>query len=127
MRIMSDVQPAGQAVITVKGSRFIAVVLRVRDDAGLQRWLRRRRRELKKACHHCWAARLRGPNGRLVEQARDDGEVGRPGLKLLELLRARELEGALVVSRIFGGVKLGPGGVGRAFREAGVAALDASR
>jgi putative IMPACT (imprinted ancient) family translation regulator len=59
----------------------------------------------------------------MVEQARDDGEVGRPGMKLLELLRHNDLEGLLVVSRIFGGVKLGPGGVGRAFRDAGAGAI----
>ena len=35
-------------------------------------------------------------------RARDDGEIGRPGMKLLELLRQRDLEGLLVVSRIFG-------------------------
>jgi putative IMPACT (imprinted ancient) family translation regulator len=59
------------------------------------------------------------------EQARDDGEVGRPGLVALELLRARDLEGGLVVSRVFGGVKLGPGGVARAFRAAAALALEA--
>jgi len=57
-------------------------------------------------------------------RARDDGEIGRPGMKLLELLRQRDLEGLLVVSRIFGGIKLGPGGVGRAFRDAALGALD---
>jgi len=62
----------------------------------------------------------------LTEQARDDGEVGKPGMKLLELLRARDLEGLLVVSRIFGGVKLGPGGVGRAFRAAAQGTLPGS-
>jgi putative IMPACT (imprinted ancient) family translation regulator len=45
-------------------------------------------------------------------------------MKLLELLRHNDLEGLLVVSRIFGGIKLGPGGVGRAFREAGLGVLD---
>ena len=59
------------------------------------------------------AIALLDANGQLVEQARDDGEVGRPGNKLLELLRQRDLEGLLVVSRFFGGIKLGPGGVGR--------------
>jgi putative IMPACT (imprinted ancient) family translation regulator len=42
---------------------------------------------------------------------------------LLEILRKHEIEGALVVSRIFGGVKLGVGGVARAFREAGEGAV----
>jgi putative IMPACT (imprinted ancient) family translation regulator len=44
---------------------------------------------------------------------------------LLELLRKHDLEGALIVSRVFGGVKLGVGGVSRAFRDAGQGAVDA--
>jgi putative IMPACT (imprinted ancient) family translation regulator len=70
---------------------------------------------------------VRDENGQVVEQARDDGEVGRPGMKLLELLRQHDLEGLLVVSRIFGGIKLGPGGVGRAFRDAALGALNSSQ
>jgi putative IMPACT (imprinted ancient) family translation regulator len=66
---------------------------------------------------------VKDKNGQVVEQARDDGEVGRPGMKMLELLRHNDLEGLIVVSRYFGGVKLGPGGVGRAFRDAAAGAL----
>ncbi|MBW2731287.1 MAG: YigZ family protein, partial [Deltaproteobacteria bacterium] len=54
-------------------------------------------------------------DGQLIEQARDDGEVGRPGTKILAVMRRYEIEGVLIVSRIFGGVKLGPGNVGRSF------------
>jgi len=51
---------------------------------------------------------------------RDDREVGRPGRVLMELLEKHDLkEHAIVISRIFGGVKLGVGSVSRAFREAG--------
>jgi putative IMPACT (imprinted ancient) family translation regulator len=72
-----------------------------------------------------WACRFHDEHGRLVEQARDDGEVGRPGWALLELMRRDDSEGMLIVSRTFGGVKLGPGGVKRAFRAAGRGALRA--
>ncbi len=67
------------------------------------------------------------PAGRLQERCRDDGEVGHPGRVLLELLLGHDLAGLLVVSRIFGGVKLGVGGVSRAFRAAGQGAIDALR
>jgi putative IMPACT (imprinted ancient) family translation regulator len=63
----------------------------------------------------------------LVERSKDDGEVGHPGKVLLELLRREDLEGGILVSRIFGGVKLGVGGVSRAFREAGEGAIAAHR
>lgn len=110
--------------ITQQRSRFYAAAVPVASLSEVKKELARRKRKYHKACHHCWACRVRDKNGQLTEQARDDGEVGKPGMKLLELLRTRDLEGLLVVSRIFGGVKLGPGGVGRAFRAAAQGALD---
>ena len=105
--------------LTEQRSRFYAAAVPAEnlDEA-------KRKKRYHKARHHCWACRVRDENGRLVEQARDDGEVGKPGMKLLELLRQRDLEGLLVVSRLFGGIKLGPAGVGRAFRDAALGALD---
>ena len=51
--------------------------------------------------------------------------VGHPGKVLLELLKKNDLgQHALVVSRVFGGVKLGVGGVSRAFREAGEGVIE---
>ena len=70
------------------------------------------------------AFRGRDIAGAVVERSKDDGEVGHPGRLLLELLRRDDLEGGLLVSRVFGGVKLGVGGVSRAFREAAEGALE---
>ncbi len=112
-----------QHEITVERSRFLAAAMPAGSLDEVKRIVKERRRKIRKANHHCWACRVRDENGRLVEQARDDGEVGRPGMALLEMLRRDDLEGLLVVSRIFGGVKLGPGGVARAFRAAGEGAL----
>jgi putative IMPACT (imprinted ancient) family translation regulator len=109
--------------ITVNRSKFLAAALPASSLDEIKRLVKDRRRAIRKANHHCWACRVRDEDGRIVEQARDDGEVGRPGMALLELLRRDDLEGLLVVSRIFGGIKLGPGGVGRAFRKAGEGAL----
>jgi putative IMPACT (imprinted ancient) family translation regulator len=113
--------------ITEQRSRFYAAAIPAATLDEVKKELARRKKRYHKARHHCWACRVRDENGRVVEQARDDGEVGRPGMKLLELLRGRDLEGMLVVSRIFGGVKLGPGGVGRAFRFAALGALDSGQ
>lgn len=110
---------------TVQRSRFHAVLAAVDDMAAVQEILKQRRRAVKRACHHCWACRLTD-GGQLVEHARDDGEVGRPGQVLLERLRRHRLDQTLlVVSRVFGGVKLGAGGVARAFRAAADGALEA--
>jgi putative IMPACT (imprinted ancient) family translation regulator len=104
---------------TVERSRFHALLFPAADEAALEEILRRQRKEHHKAVHHCWAWRAAGPDGAPRERSKDDGEVGHPGRVLLEVLRRHDLAGGLVVSRIFGGVKLGVGGVARAFREAG--------
>jgi putative IMPACT (imprinted ancient) family translation regulator len=116
---------AVEFALTVERSRFYALLTPLATPAALAVELKARRRDYRKANHHCWAYRLRDPAGRLDEASKSDGEVGHPGRVLLELLRKHDLEGALVVSRIFGGVKLGVGGVSRAFRDAGQGAIDA--
>jgi len=107
---------------TEQRSRFFAVVFPASSIEDVEALLKAQRREHRKANHHCWAARLSG-TGAVVEKAKDDGEVGHPGRVLLELLRRHDLEGAILVSRVFGGVKLGVGGVSRAFRAAGEGVL----
>jgi putative IMPACT (imprinted ancient) family translation regulator len=109
--------------LTVERSRFFAILFPVSTEEGMAVMLKAKRGEHRKACHHCWAYRFHDPSGVLVEKSKDDGEVGHPGRILLEQLQRGELEGGLLVSRIFGGVKLGVGGVSRAFREAGEGAI----
>ncbi len=121
---MPRIQTLSEYCLTEQRSRFHAAAVPVATLGEVKNELSRRKKKYHKARHHCWACRVRDENGGLVEQARDDGEVGRPGMKMLELLRQRDLEGLLVVSRIFGGIKLGPGGVGRTFRDAALGALD---
>jgi len=113
--------------LTVERSRFHALLAPLSAADHIDAIVRARRGEIRRANHHCWAYRLPGPDGSVLEKAKDDGEVGHPGRVLLEVLRKHEIEGALVVSRIFGGVKLGVGGVARAFREAGEGAVAAFR
>lgn len=103
-------------------SRFFAVLFPAADEAAVLKMVRLKKGEHRKANHHCWAWRGAAANGG-GERSRDDGEVGHPGRVLLELLRREGLEGGLLVSRVFGGVKLGVGGVSRAFRDAGEGAI----
>ena len=110
--------------LTVERSRFHALLTPLAAADGMDALLKARRRDYRKANHHCWACRVRDASGAIIELSKDDGEVGHPGRVLLELLRKHDLEGALVVSRIFGGVKLGVGGVSRAFRDAGQGAIN---
>ncbi|MDD4308732.1 MAG: YigZ family protein [Thermoplasmata archaeon] len=98
-------------------SRFFAHLYKIDSAEDIENLLKAHRRMYKKANHHCWAMRLGSE-----EKSKDDGEVGHPGKVLAEILKKHKLEShALIVSRVFGGVKLGVGGVSRAFREAGEA------
>ena len=110
---------------TVERSRFFAVAFPAATEVDVLDAVKAARGEHRKANHHCWAFRGRDLAGALVERSKDDGEVGHPGRLLLELLRRDDLEGGLLVSRVFGGVKLGVGGVSRAFREAAEGVLEA--
>jgi len=110
--------------LTVERSKFHAILRPLSAPAEIEAVVKARRRDCRKANHHCWALRVAGPDGIVLEQSKDDGEVGHPGRVLLELLRKHDLLGALVVSRVFGGVKLGVGGVSRAFRDAGQGAIN---
>ena len=123
MRISSS----GAFKATVERSRFFAVVFPAGKEEDVLAAVKAAKGEHRKANHHCWAFRGHDASGALVERSKDDGEVGHPGRLLLELLRRDNLEGGLLVSRVFGGVKLGVGGVSRAFREAAEGALSALR
>ncbi len=112
-------EPLGTARLEVRRSRFYAHLYRVESPAEMAQVLVGHREAYRKAAHHCAALRCGS-----VEEFKNDGEVGRPGRVLLDLLRNHAFENhVLVVSRVFGGVLLGPGNVGRAFRDAGEAAI----
>ncbi|NOZ79175.1 MAG: YigZ family protein [Acidobacteria bacterium] len=121
-----QVPALAEAKLTEKRSRFFALVFPADSLDEAMNKVKVHRTKHRRARHVCWACRVPGPDGAIVEQMRDDGEVGHPGRILLELLQRRELAGGIVVARVFGGVKLGVGGVSRAFREVAQAALDAA-
>lgn len=122
------VHKPSEFALTVERSKFYALLTPFSSADHIDALLKTRRRDYRKAVHHCWAYRLAAaPGTPPVEVSKDDGEVGHPGRVLLELLRKHDIEGALIVSRIFGGVKLGVGGVSRAFRDAGQGAINGQR
>jgi uncharacterized YigZ family protein len=116
-----------EAEIKVDRSRFVARLLHVEDEASAAEALERVRRAHHAARHHGFALRIGAP-GALRERADDAGEpagtAGRP--ILARLARAGLHDALLVVSRYFGGIKLGTGGLSRAYGDAAQAALDAT-
>jgi len=118
LRLRMKVDHLADFKLVAERSRFHAVIFPAATEDDVLKMVRLKKGEYRKANHHCWA--FHGPGH---ERSRDDGEVGHPGRVLLELLRREDLEGGLLVSRVFGGVKLGVGGVSRAFRDAGEGAI----
>jgi len=121
---LKKIDSTAEHSITEQRSKFHALVFPASNLDDVKSMVRKQTRKYHKARHHCWACRVEGDSGELLEQARDDGEVGRPGLGMLALLRRCDMQGGIVVSRFFGGIKLGPGGVSRAFREAAKGAIE---
>lgn len=104
----------------IKKSRFIGCVQAVADRAQAQAIVAQLRVQHPDAAHVCWALLAGGQSA-----ANDDGEPGgTAGRPMLEVLRRQELEGVLAtVVRYFGGVKLGAGGLVRAYTDAVAQAL----
>ncbi|CRK53257.1 conserved hypothetical protein [Rhodococcus sp. RD6.2] len=124
--------PAGADVeveTEVKHSRFIAVLRRVDGPVAAQGFLDEQRRRYPDARHHCWAYVTGNEPSERAERSGDDGEPGgTAGVPMLQVLRARDLvDVAVVVTRYFGGVKLGAGGLVRAYSGAVAAVVDAAR
>jgi len=106
--------------LIVKKSRFIGCVQPVVDRAAAQAIVDSLRIEHPGAAHVCWALMAGGQSA-----ANDDGEPGgTAGRPMLEVLRHHDLESVLAtVVRYFGGIKLGAGGLVRAYTDSVAQAL----
>ncbi|MCF3101562.1 YigZ family protein [Streptomyces roseoverticillatus] len=111
--------------IEISKSRFICALAPAATEEEAQAFVARIRKEHPTARHHCFAYVL-GADGS-VQKASDDGEPGgTAGVPMLQMLVRREVRYAVaVVTRYFGGVKLGAGGLIRAYGGVVGEALDA--
>ena len=109
--------------LTEKNSRFYAYLYNIIKKENIESILKIHHKKYKKANHHCYSVYYKTVDDTL-EIIKDDGEVGHPGKILLQLLKKHDLnQHMIVVSRIFGGKKLGIGGVSKAFKESGEMAI----
>ena len=104
--------------LTIRGSRFLSFCSPVPDIAAAESILADRRKLHHDATHNCWAYRLGDPPSP-IERSSDSGEPsGTAGRSILNALRRANLTDAIiVVSRWFGGTKLGKGGLARAYSD----------
>jgi uncharacterized YigZ family protein len=112
--------------LKVADSRFLADAVRVRSVKKAKQQIDAVRQREHKATHHCTAYRI-GPAGDTFRHD-DDGEPsGTAGPPILRQIEARDLTDTLVVvTRYFGGTKLGTGGLVRAYGDAAAGVLDAA-
>lgn len=120
------VAQSARTEIKVKGSRFIAEVFPVSAEEEAEHEIASIREREHRATHHCSAYRI-GAEGDLFRY-NDDGEPsGTAGQPILRQIDGRGLTNTLVVvTRYFGGTKLGTGGLARAYGDAAAEALDAA-
>lgn len=116
--------------IEIKRSRFLCRIVRVDTESGARAVIDDARREQWGARHHCSAFVLGSASlPSQVRRSNDDGEPsGSAGAPMLEALSGRHIIDAIaVVTRYFGGVLLGAGGLTRAYSDAVLTTIDEAR
>jgi uncharacterized YigZ family protein len=115
INVSHTLSTAVSSELEIRKSRFIAHAIPVADRDAAMAELRRLREEHPTATHVCWALLAGGQSG-MSDDGEPSGTAGRP---ILEVLRHHDLDGVLAaVVRYYGGVKLGAGGLVRAYTDA---------
>lgn len=113
--------------IVEKKSKFIANLIKVENREEAEKKIQEIKKKYYDARHNCVAYRVL-ENGKLEEKASDDGEPsGTAGGPMLNILQKNNLSNVLiVVTRYFGGILLGTGGLVRAYSDALQKAIEES-
>lgn len=116
----------GTDEIVIQKSRFIAYVDRAESEEKAYQFLQTIKKKHWDATHNC-SAFIIGEHDQ-IQRANDDGEPsGTAGIPMLEVLKKRRLKNTVVVvTRYFGGIKLGAGGLVRAYSRAASSGIDAA-
>ncbi|MEA1940527.1 MAG: YigZ family protein [Candidatus Caldatribacteriota bacterium] len=109
---------------TIKKSRFFASVKEVENEEATRAFLREIKEKFSDASHHCWAYRI-GKNTGKINHYSDAGEpANSAGPPIIQAIEQQGLTNVMViVTRYFGGTKLGIGGLIRAYRETALQGL----
>ncbi len=111
--------PAGfkETELEIKKSRFIAWAAPVQTREDALAWVEQAKVAFPDARHHCWAYLLASSGAATHAAANDDGEPsGTAGKQILNVIQHKDIANVVViVIRYFGGIKLGAGGLVRAY------------
>ena len=121
------VKAFGQDEIVINKSRFIGWAAPCPDEAAALAFIAQAKARYKDARHHCYAYIIGANQG--IMRYSDDGEPGgTAGLPIIETIKARGVtDVCVVVTRYFGGILLGTGGLTRAYREGCRIALNSAK
>lgn len=110
-----------ETIYEIKNSKFITLLFKIDDNFKLEEILDEVKDKYPKATHYCYAYRLIGK-----EKSSDDGEPGgTAGIPMLNVLIKEDIVNILVITvRYFGGIKLGAGGLVRAYTKSLTTALE---
>ena len=123
--MLKTIKENTSAEIIEKKSKFIANLYYIQSEEEAEEIIKQIRKQYHDAKHHCYAYSIMTKNG-IKNKMSDDGEPsGTAGMPMLNILIKRELVNVLViVTRYFGGILLGTGGLLRAYSEATLQAIE---
>ena len=119
------IKKSGSDTLIEKKSAFICQIARITNEEEALTFIASVRKLEPKARHHCFAYTFNLDSE--IQRQSDDGEPsGTAGVPILEVIKAKQLKNiCIVVSRKFGGIKLGTGGLIRAYSNAASQTIDA--
>lgn len=117
-----------QYILTEKKSKFIANLIKISNQEEAEEIIKQYKKKYHDARHNCTAYRII-ENNQILEKSSDDGEPsGTAGAPMLNILQKNNLCNVLViVTRYFGGILLGTGGLVRAYSDALTGAIENSK
>jgi uncharacterized YigZ family protein len=102
--------------LKIKGSRFIAHVFHIENKKQVQLKYQNICKEYHDARHNCFAYRISDEDFRYSDDGEPAGTAGKP---IFQVLKSKDLyQTLIIVTRYFGGIKLGTGGLSRAYSDA---------
>lgn len=119
---------SGQTVLTVSKSKFIGFTKRVQSRSEMKAFYNEVQKQHPKANHHCWAMITDSPRNSASYGYSDDGEpAGTAGKPIINVLQHSGLgQTGVIITRYFGGIKLGKGGLVKAYTEVAKLAIEAT-
>ena len=115
--------------IVEKKSKFIANIFYVETEVEAEEYIKQIKKQFYDAKHNCFAYVIKDDKGGVIKKFSDDGEPsGTAGAPMLEVLNKQKIENVLVVvTRYFGGILLGTGGLVRAYTRSNANSIRKSR